>query len=174
MNKKCGPSAILLAYRDHLLRSFGLERAGVGVATFRIVLISRRAPFTRIMENEDKVLREMSAKGRSVAALNMESLPLLEQLAAVSAAQMLVGAHGAALFWLLVLGNCGTLFEFSTGNDGHYMRLAKFSGVRYRSVKALNHSSAKFAGDAARARKEAADAVEHFNACSPWVLAAAR
>ena len=106
----------------------------------------------------------------------METLPLQEQLAAISASQMLVGLHGAALFWLVVLGHCGTLFEYTTdfGKDPHYVRLSTLAGVRYRSVGGLNKTAPRSAVNAARAGAEVKDAMAFFRECSAAMLAGSR
>ena len=101
----------------------------------RCCLISRKGSFKRQISNEQELLVALRAETVSARALVMDQTSsLTEQLKAVAASQLLIGAHGAALFWLIVLPLCGAVFEFGTGADHHYQMLASYVGIRHRYV----------------------------------------
>jgi capsular polysaccharide biosynthesis protein len=84
------------------------------------------------MENQDDLERALKADGYRISVKVMGQMALSNQFAAVAGAQMIIGGHGAELFWLILLGDHGTLLEFSTmSDDMHYKHLALYAAVRY-------------------------------------------
>ncbi len=138
--KKPLPNCVLnpwiLGYRMHLASTYGLTDLWhhETASPLSALLISRKGSFKRKIYNEQELLLALRAETVSARALVMENSSLIEQLKAVAASQLLIGAHGAALFWLILLPLCGAVFEFGTGADHHYRLLASYVGIRHRYV----------------------------------------
>eukprot|EP00434_Breviolum_minutum_P024877 symbB.v1.2.021970.t1/scaffold1899.1/size238565/6 len=153
--KKPLPNCVLnpwiLGYRMHLASTYGLtDLWHHGTASpLSVLLISRKGSFKRQISNEQELLVALRAETVSARALVMDQTSsLTEQLKAVAASQLLIGAHGAALFWLIVLPLCGAVFEFGTGADHHYQMLASYVGIRHRYVgPGFSHGSPRIVAD---------------------------
>ena len=114
-----------------------------------IVFVSRRSSVVRAISNLEAVEAAIAADpylGIRVRHVAMESLPLVEQLAATEAARVLVGVHGQGMFWTSMLPTerrggshrCGALEIFPnqmliqrTHAWWDYRRWAIMNGVEY-------------------------------------------
>ena len=84
-----------------------------------------------------------------------KGVSLKDQMEAVSQTDILVGAHGAGLFWLLLLPSCGTVLEFGTGADMHYVHLSVYAGINHAFLgSGTGHSVGKFRVEISTATQE--------------------
>ena len=149
---RCGRAPWLLGFIRVALVSFGL---GSGARPWRqaphVTLLARepyrreansgKVPVMRVMANRDELhdrIALLCAEGSpqrttsgdapqrcTHAVADFATLPVRAQLAMATATDVLVGAHSAALTFLIYMPSHGSVVEFSTTNDFHY---DKYSG----------------------------------------------
>ncbi|KAF4731782.1 hypothetical protein FOZ63_014146, partial [Perkinsus olseni] len=78
-------------------------------------------------------------------------MKLQQQLEVAANTDVLVGVHGAALWWLVLLADCGRVLELGTGADGHYRNLATFRGISHTFIdQRVGHTAREFEWDLKR------------------------
>ncbi|EER16443.1 conserved hypothetical protein [Perkinsus marinus ATCC 50983] len=147
--KGCGRSSILMAYRDHLMKVYNVTpRPALAVQRVRITVISRGMGFNRRAINEGVMVESLKRPGREVRLVKFGELELQKQLETAANTDILLGVHGAALWWLIMLPDCGQILELGTGADGHYRNLAAYRGVSHTFLKQkLGHTTVEFKWD---------------------------
>ena len=76
-------------------------------AAASVLFVSRRGARVRAIDNEEDLVRAIEGDPRlagRVRFLALEASPLVEQLAAVSAASVLAGVHGMGMAWVAMMG----------------------------------------------------------------------
>jgi capsular polysaccharide biosynthesis protein len=114
---------------DLLRRS--LLKTARDVATPRRIYVSRRDAANRRMENEDEVCAHLGRRG--FQAVTMSELTPADQAALFHGAEVVVGAHGAALTNLAFCREGATVIELF--RDGHFQpcfaRIAQSAKLHY-------------------------------------------
>lgn len=165
-------SAAIASARRHLLTAFSVDPRSHSDDVGRITLVSRQdmqngaryAPVCRKISNEDEIVAALQKNfpGVEIRKVVMEKLPMKEQLELIHRTDILIGMHGAALGFSMILPPNAGLLElfpasfrcphwFNTfylviaGNGGHYRRWINLNPWREFSTKAwISRRSGKF------------------------------
>lgn len=94
---------------------------------------------TRMLLDEDELLASLQQHGYDIRKVDFGRLSAAESVAVVSAADVMIGVHGAGLMWSAFLPRHGGLVEIFGGDRGqnnrHYHNVASLSDLHYRDVK---------------------------------------
>lgn len=102
-----------------------------GPSTMRRLFISRRGARSRRCLNEDALMARLAPLG--FERLQLEALPVRQQLEAFAGAEVVVGVHGAGLTNVVACREGATLVELLPGDGpfNHYFLMASILGVRH-------------------------------------------
>ncbi|KAF4739947.1 hypothetical protein FOZ62_018706 [Perkinsus olseni] len=167
----CGRSPILMAYRQHLMEVYRIA-ATPPSGEPRITVISRGTGFNRRAVNEAEMVKSLERQGRRVQLVKFGKMKLQQQLEVAANTDVLVGVHGAALWWLVLLADCGRVLELGTGADGHYRNLATFRGISHTFIdQRVGHTTREFEWDLKRLDASVTDASSKWHECLlPFVV----
>ncbi|KAF4676837.1 cleavage and polyadenylation specificity factor subunit 2 [Perkinsus chesapeaki] len=142
----CGRSSILMAYREHIMSVYGVTPKHS--EHVRVTVISRSHGFNRRVANEAELVEAFQEHHGQVRLVEFGEMKLGEQLDVAANTDVLVGVHGAALWWLILLPDCGQVLELGTGADGHYRDLAAYRGINHAFLnQRVGHSVKEFEVD---------------------------
>ncbi|KAF4647157.1 hypothetical protein FOL47_005015, partial [Perkinsus chesapeaki] len=140
----CGASSIIRGYRDFLKDAYRIRSTESSKGEFRVTMVSRATKFKRHFSNEYEVVKALHGEGRQVRVKVFSEMTLEEQFEVIANTDLLVGAHGAGLFWLILLPRCGRVLELGTGADFHYQRLAKYSAIDHDFTHQMTYHQAPY------------------------------
>lgn len=131
----CHSPELLSGYRQWLL---SFLKVSVQPGCYAVVVIKRPVTLRRHEQNIDEFVSHLSLmrrKGKPVCvkAMTPHELDVKTQLETIASSQMLIGTHGGALTWLVVLPRGGVVVELSA-NKPHYKHWANALQVEYQSV----------------------------------------
>ena len=136
--KTCSDKKIAAAYRQWVLSSFGIKTISLpySIKHPRLLYTKRVKSGRRYMENEDELIREMSAiSNLGVKTYVPHYLGMKEQLQQTHEADILLSTHGASLALLFAMQACAQVVEIvPRGQFKHYQQMAKVYGVSYHGV----------------------------------------
>ncbi len=151
----CDDADLLQDYR-HWIRSFIDIRQP---ECFQVALIHRPRALRRHEDNIDAFateIRKRTYDGRDVCVkvLVPHTISIKRQLDLIASSNMLIGTHGAALTWLVVLPPNATVVELSA-NQPHYKHWAKALKIAYKSIHTgIQWGTQKFTIDVERTARE--------------------
>ncbi|KAF4724639.1 hypothetical protein FOZ62_028088 [Perkinsus olseni] len=165
LREGCGKSSILRGYRAYLLDAYGVVTRSSRV--MRITMISRTAQFKRRFMNEDEVTAALQqGDAREVRTVVLSEMNLTAQFETMANTDVLLGAHGAGLFWLVLLPECSQVLEVGTGADHHYRNLAQYSGINHRYLsQSVGHGTPDIHVDIEGLLKSVEEAEKQWREC---------
>ncbi|KAF4666465.1 hypothetical protein FOZ61_009723, partial [Perkinsus olseni] len=164
----CGRSPILMAYRQHLMEVYRIAPTPPSGEP-RITVISRGTGFNRRAVNEAEMVKSLQGQGRRVQLVKFGEMKLLQQLEVAANTDILLGVHGAALWWLVLLPDCGRVLELGTGADGHYRNLATFRGISHTFLdQRVGHTTREFEWDLKRLGASIVEASSKWHKFPVW------
>ncbi|CAE7307108.1 EOGT [Symbiodinium natans] len=159
---KCRNSPLVRGYGSFVRESFNVTSNPVQASTWRIALLSRKAnsdhtgKFNREMTNVEEVVtglkangteeaptsllevaalqRSLESQGAQVTVLEMEALPIVDQVRAIANTDLLISAHSAALSWMMALPPCAQVLEICAAGNFQFINYAKLAGVEHHCV----------------------------------------